>query len=714
MRHIKIQQSNLTELTNFKVIHKIYDIIVNSELDNNSLLQGILSSSYVYDDEYDYFLNLFNSFQINYTIDKIIKFADSKVEQKMIGLTNTIYPSANYEGVIKQLALTNTGYNTSMYGFRKIFQNDTEITSFNEMSRLINCKRLAIREFEACTNLVSVDLTNIEKLSERTFYGDGKLEYFNGHNSVSGDLRLPNLAADGLAYYATFYWSNGVGPKIKRILDLGNCTSIGYSGGGSTFQGNIILEYVDPIVLENITLLSNSFSGCTSLVIDDLKLPHIETIGNNSFYKTKVKKISELHECVIYESSFADCTSLTEISQDALNNITSLGRYAFSGCTSLVINDLKLPNLTNMNDNCFEKCNITSVSNLGTVTTVTGFTNCTSLTSITLPQTATAIGGNAFNGCTNLQSIDITNIAIFWDNCFNNTTCLSSVLYLPNVTTSISYTSFRNASNIRSMYLPHMHHTNGPNGTATPASVNNTHRGNKTFYCGSDMSIMYFKDLEKINGGTFGGRSWMGRYNLDIIYGWYTSNFPEDYEYVHIENGNIIREFRGNLQIPILFNSSDGGTTYHQWANIKYLVINNLTPPTYWMSYTQYGGVYGEFGLYGKDDRNNNESFHYLVVPRAAINDYLAWDAFHPDLSSPNLPEEERQKILNDITFNNDDPNNPRIIAIESMGHFATKADYDAAPDMPDGHHYKEEYLIEEYMDLTTPIQWDSTPTWSI
>jgi hypothetical protein len=455
-----------------------------------------------------------------------------------------------------------------------------------------------------------------------------------------------------------------------------------------------------------------TFSGCTSLVIDDLKMPNIEVLGG--FNNTQVKKISELHECSVLENAFASCTSLTEISDEALANITSLGNGAFSGCTNLVIEDLKLPKLTIMNDNCFQNTKVRIVSDLGSTTSVTGFNGCTELTSVTMPQTAVKIGTDAFNGCTNLQSLDVSNISIFWDRGFYNTTCLASVLYLPMVTASISYNAFRNASTVRSIYLPHMHHTNGPNGTATPASVNNTHRGNRTFYCGSNMSIMYFKDLEKINGGVFGGRSWFGRYMLDIPYYYYVRDIPENYQYVHIENNNIIREFRGNLQIPILFNSAQEGTFSHQWANIKYLVINNTTPPTYWMSYYNYNGVFGEFGLYGKTDNGASESFHYLVVPRAAINDYLAWDAFHPDLSSPNLPEEERQKILAQTTFNNDDPNNPRIIAIESMGHFATKADYDAAPDLPDGHHFKEEYLIEEYMDLTTPIQWDLTPSWSV
>ena len=66
-------------------------------------------------------------------------------------------------------------------------------------------------------------------------------------------------------------------------------------------------------------------------------------------------------------------------------------------------------------------------------------------------------------------------------------------------------------------------------------------------------------------------------------------------------------------------------------------------------------------------------------------------------------------KFTNDATEN-------RIIALESMGHFATKAEYDAAPDMPDGVHSKNEYLIEEYMGLLPgeTINWDSTSTWSV
>ena len=66
--------------------------------------------------------------------------------------------------------------------------------------------------------------------------------------------------------------------------------------------------------------------------------------------------------------------------------MTSIGNYAFNGCTSLA--GITLPaSLTSIGDYAFR--------------------NCTSLAGITLPDTLTSIGGGAFNGCKSLQYIRI-------------------------------------------------------------------------------------------------------------------------------------------------------------------------------------------------------------------------------------------------------------------------------------------------------------------
>ena len=68
------------------------------------------------------------------------------------------------------------------------------------------------------------------------------------------------------------------------------------------------------------------------------------------------------------------------------NGVTSIGDYAFDGCSSL--SSITLP------------ASLTSIGNVA-------FCDCSSLTSITIPDGVTSIGQIAFSGCSSLSSISI-------------------------------------------------------------------------------------------------------------------------------------------------------------------------------------------------------------------------------------------------------------------------------------------------------------------
>ena len=67
-------------------------------------------------------------------------------------------------------------------------------------------------------------------------------------------------------------------------------------------------------------------------------------------------------------------------------SVTSIGNYAFSGCTGLT--SITIPS---------------SVTSIGR----SAFYDCRSLTSITIPSSVTSIGNFAFDGCTGLTSIKV-------------------------------------------------------------------------------------------------------------------------------------------------------------------------------------------------------------------------------------------------------------------------------------------------------------------
>ena len=84
-------------------------------------------------------------------------------------------------------------------------------------------------------------------------------------------------------------------------------------------------------------------------------------------------------------------------------NVTSIGEYAFRGCSSLT--SITIPeSITSIEDYAFYKCssltfiNVTENSKLISIGNY-AFYECDSLTSIAIPESVTSIGVNAFKGC---------------------------------------------------------------------------------------------------------------------------------------------------------------------------------------------------------------------------------------------------------------------------------------------------------------------------
>jgi len=124
--------------------------------------------------------------------------------------------------------------------------------------------------------------------------------------------------------------------------------------------------------------------------------------------------------------AFQGCTSLSSITMP--NSVTSIGSYAFSGCTGLTT--LTIPN---------------GVTTFGQKT----FQNCTSLTSITFAPTSsvTSIGEYAFKGCSNLTSITIPSSLTSIGNYAFGGFGLTSIT-IPNTVTSIGNYAFFNCPSL--------------------------------------------------------------------------------------------------------------------------------------------------------------------------------------------------------------------------------------------------------------------------
>ena len=128
--------------------------------------------------------------------------------------------------------------------------------------------------------------------------------------------------------------------------------------------------------------------------------------------------------------AFRDCSGLSSITIP--NSVISIGEYAFSGCSSLT--SVTLPNgVTNIEYHTFE--------------------NCSNLTSISFPNSLTSIGSGAFSGCSGLTSIEIPNSVTNIESCaFLGCSSLTSVS-IGNGVTSIGSSAFEECSSLTSVHI---------------------------------------------------------------------------------------------------------------------------------------------------------------------------------------------------------------------------------------------------------------------
>ena len=91
------------------------------------------------------------------------------------------------------------------------------------------------------------------------------------------------------------------------------------------------------------------------------------------------------------------------------SGVTSIGDYAFSGCSGLT--SIEIPaNVTSIGTRAFFGCSgLTSIEIPANVTSIgqSAFNRCSGLTSVTIPASVTSIGDYVFNDCSNLATITV-------------------------------------------------------------------------------------------------------------------------------------------------------------------------------------------------------------------------------------------------------------------------------------------------------------------
>ena len=197
--------------------------------------------------------------------------------------------------------------------------------------------------------------------------------------------------------FGTYTYSGSVTiPEQVTYDDITyNVTSIGFSA--FSYSNNL----TSVTIPNSVTSIGNdAFSGCTGLT--SINIPNsVISIG---------------------DFAFTDCTGLTTLTIPG--SVTSIGSAAFIFCSSLasICVENGNPNYDSR-DNCnaiietateamIAGCKNTVIPNSVTSIGDYAFYGCTGLTSVDIPNSVTSIGDYAFAGCTGLTSVIIPNSVI--------------------------------------------------------------------------------------------------------------------------------------------------------------------------------------------------------------------------------------------------------------------------------------------------------------
>lgn len=466
MNHINIQNesSNITEYIDSTILEKLYNLfsgeITPTELDsiildNASLLKGNLTVPAVYKFIYDWLLARYpDTLRINYN-DLYIYIKDPYIEAKLI--ENNFGDSSNSHVLYSKAFAATT---LPIFGITDSYNvYEENITEFKELAEFTNVKKLPRNLFRQCRNIDTVDLRNVTELDLMAFYRSGIRHCLN-----SGNIEIiGNQCLEGCTNLETFDFSS-----VRSIGNLGvintKLTEIHFNGsenislGAQSIRNNKVLTVIDG--LQNVKNFTNGniFSDNTALL--ELRLDNLELCDGNNFvnncsslhtfyapkFATKVeygtfdgcKALTNLtidweNITTIKGNAFANCTSLTSDKIDISHVIEFTGGSHFSGCTSLTSLTLN-PSIISIPENfCFNCTNLSSI-NLSNIVSIGkySFKNCTSLTSIDVQNVTTCVN-NSFNGCKGLTTIDMPNATTIGEGTFNGCTALTSV-NIPNCT----------------------------------------------------------------------------------------------------------------------------------------------------------------------------------------------------------------------------------------------------------------------------------------
>jgi hypothetical protein len=431
---------------------------------------------------------------------KYIRFADPAVEAVL--MANRV--SSDGVGITKEDAAKVRSIGTWFKGNKKITSFD-EFKYFTGVKNLGSSNSTSQAAFYECKSLRTIILpTSVTLINAPSFLGCTSLTSVGGLDNVTNispafanctslaqDIVMPALKAMNTGRcFANCPIKSFTAPKLSSL-------PIGLQVSGTiwgVFHNCTELREVN-IDWQNMSSIGrNAFYNCTSLSFDELNLPNLTSLGMNAFYGVKIKKLnlgkvstlpssmdsfqnygdkSVLEDITIPNtitripySSFYGYSSLNTIHIDWAK-IKVLEDSAFYNCSSLVLDELNLPNIETFGANALYNVKVRRLVLGGTLSSLpygnssaagkNYYGDISVLEELVIPSSVTIIPPYFLAGYQLVKEVNLENITEISDNGFMSSYIESAVL--PNIV-KMGYSDFKDNSAIRLIDL-------GPNLTGS-------------------------------------------------------------------------------------------------------------------------------------------------------------------------------------------------------------------------------------------------------